>query len=219
MITGAHQPPAPFPPVALDINGLACRRGDHPVFAGVSAAVGPASALVVTGPNGAGKTTLLAALAGLLRPAAGGIGWTGLPADTPAREAIHHLGHLGAVKPSLSLAENLGFWRDLYGGAGDLAPALASAGLGGLGAYPAGILSAGQARRLALARLIVAPRPVWLLDEPTAGLDAEGAEWVARLIADHLAAGGLAVVATHQPIAIKSAARLETLALEPRRAA
>ncbi|HUV32747.1 MAG TPA: cytochrome C biogenesis protein, partial [Devosiaceae bacterium] len=75
------------------------------------------------------------------------------------------------------------------------------------------------ARRLALARLIVAPRPVWLLDEPTAGLDAEGAEWVARLIADHLAAGGLAVVATHQPIAIKSAARLETLALEPRRAA
>jgi heme exporter protein A len=219
MITGAHQPPAPFPPVALGIDGLACRRGDHQVFTGVSAALDPGSALLVTGPNGAGKTTLLAAIAGSLRPAAGTIGWTGLPDDTPAGELIQHLGHLGAVKPSLSLAENLGFWRDLYGGTGDLAAALASAGLDGLGAYPAGILSAGQARRLALARLIVAPRPVWLLDEPTAGLDADGAQWVAVLIADHLAAGGIAVVATHQPIAIAGPAPVATLALEPRRAA
>ncbi|MEX1181312.1 MAG: heme ABC exporter ATP-binding protein CcmA [Cucumibacter sp.] len=208
--------PAAFPPVALTVEGLACRRGDLEVFAGVSFTLAPGAALLVTGENGAGKSTLLMALAGLLRPTAGRIQWSGLGPDMLPRDSIHHLGHLSAVKPSLTVAENLGFWRDLYG-LGDIGPALAQSGLAGLAHFPAGFLSAGQMRRLGLARLAAVPRPVWLVDEPATGLDEAGAAWVNRLIAAHLDRGGIAVVATHQRLALTGVA--ETLSLAGRRAA
>ncbi len=218
MIDGAHRtaPPA-FQSLALKVDALTCRRGDHEVFSSLGFSVASGRALFVTGPNGAGKTSLLATLAGLLRPAAGTIEWTGHDPEEPIRELLHHVGHASAVKPALTLAENIAFWRDFYAGEDRSEAALADAGLGELAGYPAAILSAGQTRRLALARLSAVPRPVWLLDEPTASLDAGGEDWVRGLIAAHLEAGGLAVVASHRPAELAGADRAATLALAPSR--
>jgi heme exporter protein A len=188
-----------FPPLTLTATGLACRRGERVLVEGLDFAVRPGEALLLKGPNGAGKTTLLLTLYGAIRPAAGRFVFDGADPDGPP--FLHLFGHQSAIKPRLSLVENLGFWLSVNGGGGlDPLAALDAVGLGALAALDAGYLSAGQTRRLSLARLLVTPRPVWLLDEPTAALDAEGEAMVARLIEAHLETGGMAIAATHLPL-------------------
>ncbi|OQP86886.1 heme ABC exporter, ATP-binding protein CcmA [Rhizobium rhizosphaerae] len=208
-------------PLCLSIEGLAARRGDAPIFRDLSFRVAGAEVLVVTGANGSGKSTLLRIVAGLLRAEAGRVRITGLDeagdahADDPQRrrEACHYLGHRNGLKAELTVLDNLSFWRALASAqsrdAGlPVEAALDAVGLAALAHLPAGVLSAGQSRRAALARLLVAHRPIWLLDEPTAALDAASDAMVAALILAHVRAGGLAVAATHQPLDLPGALRL-----------
>lgn len=192
----------------LVAENLIVARGGRPVLDGVSFAVAGGGALAVIGPNGAGKSTLLRTIAGLLKPVSGEVRLEGEDEFEP-RERMHLLGHLDAVKNGLSVIRNLRFARDLLGGTGDLDRALARVGLGGLSDLPGGVLSAGQRRRLALARLIAAPRPIWLLDEPTAALDEAGQTLLADLVLEHRAKGGLVVAATHMALGFEA----ETLRL------
>jgi heme exporter protein A len=183
--------------------GLACVRGGREVFSGLGFELAGGEALAITGRNGAGKSSLLRIIAGLLHPAAGQVRLDGAEGELPLPEQAHYLGHRDAFKPALTVTENLSFWRDMLGGAGgDVADTLAACGLGHAALLPAGFLSAGQRRRLSMARLLVAKRPVWLLDEPTSALDADGQLLVARLMGEHLAAGGLILAATHGPLGI-----------------
>jgi heme exporter protein A len=185
----------------LIVEDLACVRGGRRVFRGVSCTVGAGEALLVTGPNGAGKTSFLRLIAGLLRPAAGSIRLEGHASDLPISSAAHFVGHLDGVKGALSAAENLAFARRLAGnGSEDVATALAQLGLAPLARFPARELSAGQRRRLALARLLVASRTLWLVDEPTAALDAEGQAIFKTLAEAHLSGGGILVATTHAPL-------------------
>ena len=195
------------PPLRLVVEGLACARGGRPVFAGISFTLEAGEALVVTGPNGAGKSTLLRCLAGLLPRLAGDIVFGGLD-DRPRGEAAHYLGHLDALKGALTVHETLAFWRRLYGGAGDIGEALEAVGLEDIEDVPAGYLSAGQRRRVALARLIVAPRPVWLLDEPTSALDEAAQVRLGDLMAMQRARGGVVVAATHAALPLDDAQAL-----------
>jgi heme exporter protein A len=184
-------------------HNLGCIRGGREVFEGVNFAVEAGQALVVTGRNGAGKTTLLRLIAGLLEPARGHLELAGGAPDTTLAEQAHYMGHRDALKPALSVQENLAFWYAFLGGRdAPAASALDMVGLGGLAGLPAGYLSAGQRRRLALARLIAVPRPVWLLDEPTAALDSAGQLRLAELMRAHLAGGGIIVAATHGPLGL-----------------
>jgi heme exporter protein A len=185
----------------LVVSGLACVRGGRRVFEGLSFAVAAGDALAVTGRNGAGKTSLLRMVAGLLRPESGTIVLDG-GGDAPLAEEAHYLGHRDALKPSLTVAENLAFWRDFLGGTGDVAAGLTAVGLGHAAHLPAAYLSAGQRRRLSFARLITVRRPLWLLDEPLSALDVAGQAVVAELMAAHLAGGGLILAATHGPLGI-----------------
>jgi heme exporter protein A len=165
------------------------------LFDGLGFSVAPGGLLLLRGRNGAGKSSLLLALAGVLRVEAGRIAWGGEPPP------LHLLAHASGVKSRLTVGENLEFWRRVNGGAGLAGPAaLERLGLGGLGGLESGYLSAGQTRRLALARLLVSDRPLWLLDEPTASLDAAGAAMVAGLIAERLETGGAVIAATHDAI-------------------
>ena len=193
----------------LQARDLACLRGDRVVFAGLHMALAQGDALLLTGANGAGKSTLLRILAGLLRPAEGQVSWQGedIAAD-PAGHArrLRYLSHQDALKPALTVAENLGFFARLWGGA--VAPALAALALAPLADLPARVLSSGQKRRLALARLALAPAPLWLLDEPTTGLDAASVERLGPLLAAHRAAGGIVVAATHIPLPLPDAREL-----------
>ncbi|NIK48975.1 heme ABC exporter ATP-binding protein CcmA [Variibacter gotjawalensis] len=188
----------------LIATDLACIRGGRIVFERLSFAVPSGSALVLTGPNGAGKSSLLRVIAGLVRPSMGTVAAEGGDAEHTLAEHCHYAGHLDPVKASLSVGENLEFWRDFLGGepARSIDDALAAVGLGSLADLPGGYLSAGQRRRLSLARLIAVHRPIWLLDEPTAALDRSGQEMFATLCAAHLAAGGIIVAATHAPLAL-----------------
>jgi heme exporter protein A len=200
----------------LEGRDLACIRGGREVFTGVGFSVTAGAALAVTGPNGAGKTTLLRLIAGLLEPAAGELALTEGAPDTTLAEQAHYLGHRDALKPALSVRENLAFWYAFLGGrdasAASAAPAVLSAldavGLTPLVSLPAAYLSAGQRRRLAIARLVAAPRPIWLLDEPTAALDAASQDRLAGLMGAHLAGGGIIVAATHGPLGLPGAAEL-----------
>ena len=191
---------------------MACIRGERPVFSRVSFRLERGGALSLTGPNGAGKSSLLRILAGLLRPAGGTLAWDGTPLaeDWPAhRRRLHYVGHLDAVKPALTVAETLDGWARFRGAAHAAPRALEALGIEALADVPGRYLSAGQSRRLALARLIATPAPLWLLDEPTVTLDADAAAQVATMIARHRAEGGMVVVATHGEIALDAAQRLD----------
>lgn len=193
---------------------LVCLRGGRAVFSGLSFALPAGGALLLTGPNGSGKSSLLRLLAGLIRPAGGELLWDGTPvrkALDEHRERVAFLGHLDAVKPVLTLRENLAFWAGLGGADADrVEAALARFGLTDLAEVPARLLSAGQKRRLALARLPLSASPLWLLDEPTVGLDRASATALAEAIAAHRQNGGRVAVATHQVLELEEA---RTLAL------
>jgi len=184
------------PNALLSVENLALSRGGRALFANIGFTLGAGGLLLLRGPNGAGKSSLLLTLAGVLRAEAGRIDWH---AEEPPK--LHIVGHQSGVKTRLTLAENLSFWRAVNGPSG-VSPeaALDIVGLGAIGGLDAGYLSAGQTKRLALARLLVTDRPIWLLDEPSASLDAAGDALIARLIADRLASGGAVIAATHDDI-------------------
>ena len=192
-------------------EGLACRRGGRLVFAGLDFRLPAGGALVLTGSNGSGKSSLLRLLATLLpRPRGGccGAASRSRPIAARYRAALHYVGHLDAIKPALTRARDAG----LLGGAarrGDSGNRRGARrfGLGAVADWPCRWLSAGQRRRLALARLVAAPAPIWLLDEPTAALDGDGEARLMEAIAEHRAAGGRVAVATHQPLAAAGCGR------------
>jgi len=184
-------------------------RGGRRLFQDVGFALGVGEALAVTGPNGAGKSSLLRLIAGLLRPSEGRVTLEGGPEDRTTGTVAHFVGHLDGVKGALTASENLEFMRAILGGRPNGSSPLATLGLGRLADVPAGMFSAGQKRRLALARLLTAPRPLWLLDEPLTALDAEGQTLFASLARAHLSRGGLVVAATHAPLGIDGARELK----------
>ena len=184
----------------LEGIGLAAFRGERLVFADLGLRLAAGDALVVLGANGAGKSTLLRVLAGLLPPAAGSLTWNGADMHGDDIMRIGYLGHQDAVKPGLTVAENLRFAQAVSRTAverGSVADAIAAVGLAELADLPARLLSAGQRRRLALARLPLSKAPLWLLDEPTLGLDARAIAQLATMLAAHRAGGGIIVTATH----------------------
>jgi heme exporter protein A len=185
-------------------SDVRCVRGGREVFAALDFTVDNGEALAVTGRNGAGKSSLLRLVAGLLAPAGGTIRLEGGNAEQTVAEQCHFLGHRDGLKPSLTVNENLAFWRDFLGGDPglDLEASLEALKIGHLAELPASFLSAGQRRRLALARLIATKRPVWLLDEPTSALDAQAQSLLSELMGRHLQDGGLIVAATHDALGI-----------------
>lgn len=185
--------------MAFAAHDLTCIRGERLLFAGLSFAVSPGRMLVLRGPNGSGKTSLLRLCAGLLPAAQGHLAWQGQRVEDAHGLARHlaWLGHAEALKPALTVRENLSFWARFAGQAGAVDAALAALDLVALADLPARFLSAGQRRRVALARLVAADRKLWLLDEPTTALDSAAVALFAALLRAHLSAGGLAIAATH----------------------
>jgi heme exporter protein A len=193
----------------LSAVDLACHRGGRDVFAGLSFAVASGEVLTVTGRNGAGKSSLLRTIVGLVRLAQGKLSLEGGDPELTIAEQAHYLGHQDALKPSLTVAENLRFWAGFLGTqAADIHPALTAVGLDELADLPAAYLSAGQRRRLSIARLLTVKRPIWLLDEPTSTLDASAQERLAGLMQAHLTEGGLVMAATHGAIGLETAREL-----------
>ena len=190
----------------LTLSNLAVARGGVTVLQGLSFTLAPGKALILRGPNGSGKTTLLRTLAGLQPPAGGSFD---LPPD-----AVAYAAHADGLKSTLTVAENLTFWAAIYGGP-PIDPAMQALDLVALVRRRAGELSAGQKRRLGLARLLVTGRPLWLLDEPTVSLDVASVALFAGVVRQHLATGGLAVIATHVDLGLPEA---QVLDLEPHRA-
>ena len=187
----------------LSGRGIRCMRGGRDVFSGLDFETCSGETLAVVGPNGSGKTSLLRIIAGLLAPADGSIALEGGDVELTLPEQAHYVAHRDALKPALSVIENLSFWQDFLGGeASDAKGCLATVGLDHAIHLPAAYLSAGQRRRLSIARLLTVRRPIWLLDEPTNALDSAGQSMFAALMADHLARGGLIVAATHVPLGI-----------------
>lgn len=191
----------------LVADGLTLVRGTRTLQSGLSFAVETGNALLVTGQNGVGKSTLLRALAGLFPASAGQVRLEG--ASDPVAEAVHYFGHLNAIKAGMTVEENVRFWCGYLGGQPqNVLAALETFGLLPLRDIPAGYLSAGQKRRLGLARLLVAERPVWLLDEPATSLDTASQAVVAGVVNRHLAAGGIVLAATHSPLGLSPATEL-----------
>jgi len=197
--------------VATKLKG---RRGDSVLFEDLGFTLGRGEALVITGPNGSGKSTLLRILAGLLAADSGAFLLENDDgAAVPVSEFAHYLGHRNAMKRELRVSENLGFWKSFQRSDSDegtpIDEAIDQVGLTGVAHLPFGYLSAGQQRRIALARLLVSHRPLWLLDEPTAALDKRSDQLFANLVRDHLKNGGLAIAATHQPLGLDNVRSLE----------
>ena len=191
-------------------DNLVCSRGGREVFADLNFSVSGGQALVVTGRNGAGKSSLLRMIAGLVHLAGGRLALEGGEPDASIAEQAHYVGHQDAVKPSLTVGENLQFWARYLGGAErPIGSALAAVDLAPLANLPAAYLSAGQRRRLSIARLVAVPRPLWLLDEPTSALDVPSQNRLADLMRDHLAGGGMIVAAAHGPIGLERARELK----------
>jgi heme exporter protein A len=194
-----------FSPGPASARGLTVARGERVLFRDLGFELAPGGALLLRGPNGAGKSTLLLTLAGIVRAEAGTI-------EGFERGQLHLLGYQSGIKARLTVAENLGFWRALNGPGGpDVAAALDRVGIAPLAGLEAGYLSSGQLRRLALARLLVSPRRIWLLDEPSAALDAAGETLLAELVDEHLSVGGIAIVATHHALGIAAPTQTITL--------
>jgi heme exporter protein A len=199
-------------------SDLACFRGGRQVFSGLSFSVAAGEALVVLGPNGVGKSSLLRLVAGLVARSGGALDLESGDPELTIGEQAHYLGHQDALKPSLTVDENLTFWsRYLGSGEGTQAPlaqaplaqaALTAVGLESIAQLPAAYLSAGQRRRLSIARLIAIKRPIWLLDEPTAALDLAAQAQLTGFMGQHLAGGGLIVAAAHGPIGLAAAKEL-----------
>src|ERR1700761_7704133 len=189
----------------LSAVDLACHRGGRDVFTGLGFAVASGEALIVTGRNGAGKSSLLRTIVGLVRLAGGKLTLEGGDPELTIAEQAHYLGHQDALKPSLTVGENLRFWAGFFGTRiPDVAPTLAAVGLDALVDLPAAYLSAGQRRRLSIARLLAVKRPIWLLDEPMSTLDAGAQERLGALMRTHLAEGGLILAATHGPLGLEA---------------
>jgi heme exporter protein A len=193
----------------LSATDLACRRGGREVFAGVSFSVAGGESLTIRGRNGAGKSSLLRMAVGLVRIAGGRLALEGGDPELTIGEQAHYLGHLDALKPSLSVEENLRFWSDFLGAAAvDLGEPLRAVGLDALADLPAAYLSAGQRRRLSIARLLAVKRPLWLLDEPTSTLDAAAQMKLGEIMRAHLAGGGIMLAATHSPLQLEGTREL-----------
>jgi heme exporter protein A len=192
--------------IAADLGGS---RGGRAIFSGIGFDLAEGRGLVVTGPNGAGKSTLLRILAGLLPPSSGAVRLDGAGPDATISGACHYLGHDNAMKTVLTVTENLDFWQRFLGSRRlTVGEALETVGLGGIGSLPFGYLSTGQRRRAAIARLLASHRPIWLLDEPTAGLDAASETLVSGLMRAHLREGGILVAATHLALGLEGAGEL-----------
>jgi heme exporter protein A len=192
----------------LHAKDLTCERGGRIVFRSVSLSLKPGQLMQLSGPNGSGKSSLLRLIAGLNEAEAGTIRLDGGDAELSIGQQAHYIAHQEAVKAALSVHENLAFWRDFLGG-GDVDDALEAFDLARLSSYPAGLLSAGQKRRLALARLVLAPRVLWLLDEPTVGLDTASLARLVTVMAAQLARGGMIIAATHVPLGREPDCRLD----------
>lgn len=210
-------PSAAYAALAIDARDLTCDRGGRRVFSNLSFRLERGRLLAVTGPNGSGKSSLLRLLAGLGRPEAGSFRVEGASAD----EAVtHYLGHSDALKPALTLRETLRFWGGIYRQQGrvpldaDFDECSETVGLAHAIDLPVGIFSAGQRRRAALARLLLSPRQLWLLDEPTSSLDLAGETLLGSLMTKHLSAGGLIVAATHQALPARADQTLDLGAAE-----
>jgi heme exporter protein A len=195
--------------LTLSAQALTCQRGGRAVFQGLDFSVAAGEALLVTGRNGAGKSSLLRMIAGLLRVAGGTLSLAGGDTERTLPEQAHYLGHSDALKSSLTVAENLSFWIAWLGGEGKPADALAAVGLETLAELPATYLSAGQKRRLSIARLIAVERPLWLLDEPTSALDTAAQAMLLDLMRAQLQRGGIVVAATHLPLGLDDARELK----------
>ena len=192
----------------LEGTDLVCVRGGRVVFGELDFSLGGGEALLVTGPNGAGKSSLLRMIAGLVQMASGRLRLVDGHADRTIAEQAHYLGHQDALKGALTVAENLDFWSRYLGDPGNQAAALEAVGLDGVADLPAAYLSPGQRRRLSIARLLPVPRPIWLLDEPTAALDRAAQATLTDLMRQHLGGGGMILAATHGPIGLDGATEL-----------